>query len=370
MIFIYCVKCGTSDSNYFIYKGDSLYCKVCSSFQKQVANISKSIRPITPKINLKYKLTPSQREIGYKLLKEKGEIYLKAVCGAGKTEIIFPSIYSALKQGKRVGIAIPRKEIVKEISKRIKEIFINVKTISVYGGHDQELDGDIIVLTTHQCYRYKEKFGLLIVDEYDAFPFKDNKTLQKMTKESGYDKKIFLSATFDFDEIKHNTYYELNKRYHSKPMPIPTIVKKTKVGMFLKTYQYVKNKNKDEYVFIYVSSIEKGKNLSRLLKRFKVRNIFFSSLSKEKEYFEIKNKEHQVVITTTILERGVTFPKLNVIVYDANNNIFDYRTLIQIAGRVGRNKLHPVGDILFLTTKKTKTLKKVINDLENINEKM
>lgn len=44
------------------------------------------------------------------------------------------------------------------------------------------------------------------------------------------------------------------------------------------------------------------------------------------------------LITTSILERGVTIPNLQVIIYGADHPIYDERVIEQISGRVGRKK--------------------------------
>ena len=48
-------------------------------------------------------------------------------------------------------------------------------------------DGDIVIFTTHQAFRYIGYFDVLIIDEVDAFPYKDNEQLKKIVK-----KCIFL----------------------------------------------------------------------------------------------------------------------------------------------------------------------------------
>jgi len=40
-----------------------------------------------------------------------------------------------------------------------------------FGDHHDALTGNIIVLTTHQLFRYEDYFDLLIFDEIDAFPY-------------------------------------------------------------------------------------------------------------------------------------------------------------------------------------------------------
>ncbi|KRL02895.1 helicase-related protein [Liquorilactobacillus capillatus] len=75
------------------------------------------------------------------------------------------------------------------------------------------------------------------------------------------------------------------------------------------------------------------------------------------------------LITTTILERGVTFPGLNVLVLGAEDSIFTSSVLVQIAGRVGRSIHYPTGDILFLCQMVTRTIKGAIKQIMFLNRK-
>ena len=78
-----------------------------------------------------------------------------------------------LKKGLQVGFAIPRRDVVIELSQRLADAFKNYNVICVYGGHTANLEGDIICLTTHQLYRYEKYFDLLILaypsKKYQAF---------------------------------------------------------------------------------------------------------------------------------------------------------------------------------------------------------
>jgi len=67
---------------------------------------------------------------------------------------------------------------------------------------------------------------------------------------------------------------------------------------------------------------------------------------KEKVWMLRKN-EVQGLLTTTILERGITISNVQVAVIGAESPIFTASALIQIAGRVGRNIQFPDGDVLF-----------------------
>ncbi|CAI2573905.1 ComF operon protein 1 [Apilactobacillus kunkeei] len=75
------------------------------------------------------------------------------------------------------------------------------------------------------------------------------------------------------------------------------------------------------------------------------------------------------LITTTILERGVTFPGIDVIVFGAEDEVFSTSSLVQIAGRVGRKLDRPTGEVLFLAEENTLAIKSAINQIKYMNKK-
>ena len=91
-----------------------------------------------------------------------------AVCGAGKTEIVLCVFELALKRGLQCGFAVPRRDVAIELHGRLASAFPGIRCTLVHGGRTKELTGDLIVLTTHQLYRYERYFDLLVADEIDA----------------------------------------------------------------------------------------------------------------------------------------------------------------------------------------------------------
>ena len=81
----------------------------------------------------------------------------------GKTEICFESICGYLAQGKKVGFAISRRQVVLEIANRLRRAFPELSVCEVAQGYTQVTDADLIVCTTHQLYRYPYAFDLLIL---------------------------------------------------------------------------------------------------------------------------------------------------------------------------------------------------------------
>ena len=130
---------------------------------------------------------------------------------------------------------------------------------------------------------------------------------------------------------------------------------------------------------------ETGKDIMPLRQLFKVANNYQISLdyltglsntnskvkSKttkiEKRLAALKNGKLDVIVATTILERGITVDNVQVIVLQGNNRVFNQSTLIQICGRVGRNINHPNGSISIFTPYKTKAIKKCISTIKQDN---
>ena len=80
----------------------------------------------------------------------------------------------------------------------------------------------------------------------------------------------------------------------------------------------------------------------------------------------LRQEKYRYLVTTTILERGVTLPKLNVMVLYAE--LFKETTLVQIAGRVGRSKKHPTGDVILLCQKHAEVIKRARWQIDHANK--
>jgi competence protein ComFA len=367
-----CPKCGNKKQLYVSYKNNKPYCLLCLNFNQEIANISKTIKPKKVNIYLNYHLTYDQRKIANNLVQSylnKRDVLVNAVCGAGKTEIVLKVIKVAIEQGCRVGFIIPRREVVIEIGQRLKRIFKNLKVTSVYGGHSKVLDGDIIVLTAHQARRYKDKFGLCIIDEVDAFPYFGNKVLENLVKDTCYGSFVFMSATPSKNYDKYKSL-NLNKRYHGYPVPTPKLLKKDSfrqiIFMIKKLNEYKRN---NKPCLVYLPKIKMCLYFYSLYRLIDNKCYYFHSqvIKKEDILSKFRRQEYNVLFTTTILERGITLSNLQVIVLFSNHYIFNTMNLIQIAGRVGRKKKYPSGDVYFLASKITSEMQRAYENLVKVN---
>lgn len=369
-----CPRCGNSDPRYFGTKNNQPYCRLCISFQGREVN-SYQIDDEDTSASLTYPLSPEQSKISTRLLenfKNNKSTLVHAVCGSGKTELVYGVVSYALSQGLRVGFAVPRREVAIDLFPRFISAFPKRKSVCVYGGHTDDLAGDIIILTTHQLYRYTNYFDLLILDEIDAFPFKDNRLLINLFKKSLKGSYILMSATPPSDivnDFKKNNLpiLELHTRYHRHALPEPISV--IRIGYFKIFYlikkikEYRKNQKP---LLIFAPTISLAEHIFSLLKIFiKKGHVVHSKCLDRKEIItDFKKHKYDYLVTTSVLERGVTIKDVQVIIYNADDDMYNSGVLIQIAGRVGRKIDAPTGEVIFLANKISKSMKEATHAIK------
>ena len=127
-------------------------------------------------------------------------------------------------------------------------------------GHTEDLYGHIIVLTSHQLYRYPHYFDLLVFDEIDAFPYRGDDLLHKFFKDSIRGTYVLLSATPSKDD--------LNERYHGRPLPVP-VFKRCLFFQFLYVLLDLKRMlNQGKQVFVFAPTIREVETLYEKLSLF------------------------------------------------------------------------------------------------------
>jgi competence protein ComFA len=372
-----CPRCGNSDPKYIGYLNDKPYCRFCISMRGKGAEKREPGHGAVV-LKLDYSLSKDQKRLSENIVKNyqnKIDTLVNAVCGAGKTELIYGVMSDCLSRGKAVAFAVPRRDVVIELSHRIIQVFPENTLVSVYGGHTDNLKADIVVLTTHQLYRYDKYFDLIILDEIDAFPFKNNELLRKMFFRAVKGNIVMMSATPSKDVIEFfsqpkRQILELNTRFHRHPLPVPLVV--TKIGVLKLPYlikrmkEYIETNKK---IFVFAPTISKCEFLAKIIKIFVKNGTFVHSKCKDRsqKIAHFKSGGYDYLVTTAVLERGVTFKDLQVIIYDADSEIYDSQTLIQIAGRVGRKIDAPEGEVIFLVNKTTDQIKDAINTINSKN---
>lgn len=389
----HCLQCDNRDQNlFFSFENNSLkttYCRRCIDFGRSDDNfikfhinipVSKIEAPKKPSVRLN-----DVQEIASERLVENTKMNLStlvwAVCGAGKTEIVYEVIYQAILENKTICLAIPRRDVVKELSERFYRDFSGYP-ISVLHGEEKVLEeSNFYIMTTHQLVKYYNYFDIVIIDEMDAFPYSGDECLENGAKTSLKNNGVivFLSATPS--NIIKDSVDEVIKipiRYHRYLLPVPKIImEKSDVFDFTKRSKFIEKFIKDRLaknrrILIFVPEIGMCEKTVLYFKKSLADDIIIDFVYSEDENRSEKIREFydrkiDVLVTTTILERGVTFDYLDVIIFDAKHINFTKSALIQISGRVGRKDYDNSGDIVFLSDKISREMKAAIKEIEYMN---
>lgn len=322
-------------------------CFDCHNSGKTLYYIERQITIKSHSLKMSFDLSKEQKRASIFFLdhyKSRTNAFLYAVCGSGKTEIMYESILACLNDGKKPLIVIPRKEIVHELSNRLKGVFPDTK-ISFLDGLHHDDSGELIISTVNQLINYEDEFDLVILDEADAFPFFGNDYLHRLLKKSIKKGGVLFMMSATIKEKMPRERFVLRRRYHDHNLTMPNFihVKEQKKAIYQELLNIIKNNNRR--FIIYVSTINKARELADYLN---VKWVCSITNDQEKLIDSLRSGNARVLVSTTLLERGITIKNLDVIIYDASNPVFTHQTIIQIAGRTGRSIDDPTGNVYIL----------------------
>ncbi|HET7522313.1 MAG TPA: helicase-related protein, partial [Bacillales bacterium] len=342
----------------------------------------------THRLVWKGELSPEQKRASQTVgeaVGKGGELLIWAVCGAGKTEVLFEGIEKALTEGMNVCLASPRTDVITELAPRLREAFPDTGVIALYGGSkDRGKHAQLVLATTHQLFRYREAFDLVVIDEVDAFPFDSDKSLAHAVEKAKKPEAstVYLTATPDAEMKrrfldKRMAGVKIPIRYHRRPLPVPVF---RWIGHWKKAlarqklpdavrHWAVRQCESGRPAFLFVPSIDVMERVVRLLRHVDERIIgVYSGDGERREKVErFRRGEIPIIVTTTILERGVTVPNVDAAVFGADDDVFSERALVQMAGRVGRSAEAPDGDAVFFHYGKTKAMAAARRHIESMN---
>ncbi|MHB8073579.1 helicase-related protein [Desulfosporosinus fructosivorans] len=294
---------------------------------------------------------------------------LWAACGAGKTEVCFPSAAWALKQGKSVLFAAPRQDVINDIAPRLQRDFPDYPFQVLTGTSSAKFQrGGMVLATTHQVLRFWRAFDLIFMDEIDAFPYQGNRALEwglnHALRQGG--KILYLTATPSSESLKavrqgKMRLIRLPARHHRTLLPVPIWEKSrrsinpnawTGVGTSL-----IKSLRILGPVLAFVPKISWIEPWIKCFRQsfpdWYVDGSYSADPSRASKIERLRQGEVDLFVSTTILERGITLPGIQVVVLEADHPVFDERALVQMAGRVGRTKESPGGRVVFMSVRST-----------------
>lgn len=392
-----CQRCGSGlDKQEHHLPSGKYFCSVCLQFGQLtsedalVSILEKKASQFPREVVLTWQgtLTKLQQGISNRLLEAfqaRKDGLLWAVTGSGKTEMIFPVIHHVLAQGGRVCVTSPRIDVCRELYPRLQAAFSLEKIILLHGNAEESyVYRKLTVCTTHQLLHFYQAFDLIVVDEIDAFPYEGNPMLRhglaQALQPTG--QLLYLTATPPnhlLKEVQETFQIEkLPMRFHKRPLILPECRwyhgwqncyrHSFSIKKFLKMLQSLLV---DNDVLVFCPSI------LYMEKLYQKTSLYFppDALAKvhaedgeRKEKIEkMRDKKYRVLFTSTILERGVTFEGVSVIVMGANHPVFTKSALVQIAGRVDRKGEFRRGRVIFFYNQSTKGIRQACQEVKAMN---
>lgn len=391
-----CTRCNATfrlDENRLPAK--EYYCPHCIQFGRVTSRYFLVSRPAehrSPRqVNFTWtgQLTKAQQKVSAQVVENfnrQQNTLIWAVTGSGKTEMIFAVINQCLSQGGRAAIASPRIDVCRELFPRIEAVFPTENVLLLYGDSAEKYRySELTICTTHQLLNFYQAFDLLIIDEIDAFPYEGDPILAFAQKQALKPKgqRIYLTATPPEHLLRSIAgsfcIEKLPLRFHQRPLISPRLIwyekwqycyqSKRKCRLLV---QQLKQLLKDNHVLLFCPSIVFMKKLfSRLQRCFTeiaMEQVCSQDAAREEKVERMRQGKYDLLLTTTILERGVTFEKISVIVIGANHEVFSKSALVQIAGRVDRKGEFTRGQVLFFYDQQTTAIRQACQEIRQMNE--
>lgn len=389
----YCKRCGQLSVS-FLPKGIA-YCRAClglgritaKDYLVRIKTTQKFLRA-QPYLTWAGTLTPAQAQVSQALcesLRRRKSHLVHAVTGAGKTEMMFAVVDQALAQGLRICWATPRIDVVNELFPRLQAAFTNLKIGKYHGKEYCEPQFDQLCLcTTHQLLKFYHAFDVIVIDEVDAFPYQNSAMLHfgaaQALQPTGI--SIYLTATPTAAQLalvaegKIN-YSCLKRRFHGGLLPVPEVKFLIRPTLTTKAIHPVVVRQLAELVaahqpiMIFVPRIKQLAHYQELLTakfpQIKIASVYAGDKKRLAKIQAFREGKLDLLLTTTILERGVTIKHVQVLVLDADDQIYNCASLVQIAGRVGRAAGDPTGKIIFYYHQYTTAMQQAVRQIKEMN---
>lgn len=389
-----CFRCATPFPEECTLPNGARYCREClllGRVRTDQALYTFPAKDFQPQAALVWKgeLTDWQAQVSEGLcqsVEKRQAALVHAVTGAGKTEMMYQVVADCIARGGAVCLASPRIDVCIELYKRLERDF-SCSISLLHGESDPYTASPLVVATTHQLLKFYQAFDLLLIDEVDAFPYVDNPMLyhavEQACKPDGV--KVFLTAT-STEELDRQVQagrlerLSLPRRFHGNPLVVPRLVWDGRFSVLLNRRKlssvfrkHVKNQRQTGYpLLIFAAEISSGNLIAELVENsFPSEKVGFVS-SQTENRLELVEQFRQgnlsILVSTTILERGVTFPFVDVMVLEADHALFTSSSLIQIAGRVGRSMDRPTGELLFFHSGQTKAMQAAVREIKKMNQ--
>ena len=303
--------------------------------------------------------------------------------------MLFLGLADALKRGDRIAVASPRVDVCIELFPRFQAAFAHTPMVLLHGQQTEPYQYcQFTVCTTHQLLRFYHAFDVLVVDEVDAFPFAQNKQLAVAVEQAMkvHGACLYLTATPSTELMHLVNQHQLSMsylplRFHGHLLPEIHCRRTWHWREGLRHQQLpvslqlaIQTRlNRHQRFLLFVPHVAQLPAVATAVRRFAPKAVFemvhAADEDRVKKVAKMRAQTLDLLITTTILERGVTFPDIDVLVLGADDPVFSTAALVQIAGRAGRSAMAPNGQVIYWIEQTTLVLQRAIKQIQLVNRK-
>jgi len=314
--------------------------------------------------------------------------------GSGKTIVSLIAALNTMKSGYQVALMVPTEILARQHYIFSSNFFSSDFKIELLSGKTDYLNRKKIlkdlednkvnlIIGTHALFQKKiifKKLGLIIIDEQHKFGVNQRKEL---SDKGGNDCDVLVMSATPIPRTMMMTVYG--------DMDVTLIKQKPKNRKEIKTYSKLDSKIDEVISFAkkeiinggqifwvcpliekskkldHQSAVEKNKFLQKYFnKRVGLIHGMMDKDVKNKVLNDFLKKKIDVLVSTTVIEVGIDFPKANVIIIE-NANKYGLSQLHQLRGRVGRGDKNSFC-ILIFKSHLSENAKKRINILKSSND--
>jgi transcription-repair coupling factor len=321
--------------------------------------------------DFKYEPTPGQIRAFMEVKKdmENEKPMDRLVCGDvgfGKTEVAMRAAFKAFRNGKQVAVITPitilTHQHCRSFTERMQQFGPRVEMISRFKTPAEQREilkklskGEIdIIIGTHRLLQPDVQFkdlGLLIVDEEQRFGVKQKEQIKGMRAEVDI---LTLTAT----PIPRTLNMSLNKLRDitviTTPPPgrLPIISEVRRFSETLIKESVDREIARSGQVYFLHNRVQTIESMASKLRtlfpnlRILVAHGKLPAQELEKRIIAFKEKEYDILVSSTIIENGIDLPNANTMIINNTEN-FGLSQLYQLRGRIGRGKVQAYAYFLY-----------------------
>lgn len=318
-----------------------------------------------------YEETPGQLKAIHdvKADMERDQPMDRLVCGDvgfGKTEVAMRAAFKAVQSKKQVAVISPitilADQHYKSFEKRMKPFGVRVEMMSRFKSPKEQKEilerlahGEVdIVVGTHRLLQKDivfEDLGMIIVDEEQRFGVKQKERLKEIRCNVDV---LTLSAT-PIPRTLHmslSNIRDITTITTPPPGRLPIITEVRKYSDGLVREAILRELERGGQVYFLHNKVRTIEGVALKLRNLVPEAKFIVSHGQldpkelERRVLAFKNKEFDVLVSSTIIENGIDLPNANTLIVNSADN-FGLSQLYQLRGRVGRSRTQAYTYLLY-----------------------